>query len=94
MALLCAYSLAQQLGRDRVTIALAVALVVWAFGWAGGSYSDAKVKVAEQKAHRAAARNSLCRTTLPEATAIQSPSNSRTGRRPKWRRSDDDTIAS
>jgi hypothetical protein len=31
-----------------------VALVVWAFGWAGGrelvegSYSDAKVKVAEQ----------------------------------------------
>jgi hypothetical protein len=37
-------------------------LVIWAFGWAGGkvlveqSYADAKVKVGEQKAQRAAAR--------------------------------------
>ena len=37
-------------------------VVVWAFGWAGGrvlveqSYADAKVKVAEQKAQRAASR--------------------------------------
>jgi hypothetical protein len=36
--------------------------VVWAFGWSGGkelvgqSYADAKVKVAEQKAQRAAAK--------------------------------------
>jgi hypothetical protein len=37
-----------------------VALVVWAFGWTGGrtlvesSYADAKTKVAEQRAERAA----------------------------------------
>ena len=37
-------------------------LVVWAFGWTGGkllvehSYADAKVKVEEQKAQRAAKR--------------------------------------
>jgi uncharacterized membrane protein YbhN (UPF0104 family) len=57
-----AYSLGQQLAVTAWNIAFAVALVVWAFGWAGGrelveeSYSDAKVKVAEQKARRAAAQ--------------------------------------
>ena len=57
-----AYSLGQQLAVTAWNIAFAVALVVWAFGWAGGrelveeSYADAKVKVAEQKAQRAAAQ--------------------------------------
>jgi uncharacterized membrane protein YbhN (UPF0104 family) len=57
-----AYSLGQQLAVTAWNIAFAIALVVWAFGWAGGrelveaSYSDAKVKVAEQKAQRAAAQ--------------------------------------
>jgi uncharacterized membrane protein YbhN (UPF0104 family) len=54
-----AYSLGQQLAITAWNIALAVALVVWAFGWTGGkllveqSYIDAKVKVEEQKAQRA-----------------------------------------
>ena len=57
-----AYSLGQQLAVTAWNIAFAVALVVWAFGWAGGrelvetSYADAKVKVAEQKTQRAAAQ--------------------------------------
>jgi uncharacterized membrane protein YbhN (UPF0104 family) len=57
-----AYSLGQQLAVTAWNIAFAVALVVWAFGWAGGrelveqSYTDAKVKVAEQKEQRTAAR--------------------------------------
>jgi hypothetical protein len=57
-----AYSLGQQLAVTAWNIAFAVALVVWAFGWAGGrelveqSYTDAKVKVAEQKEQRAATR--------------------------------------
>jgi uncharacterized membrane protein YbhN (UPF0104 family) len=54
-----AYSLGQQLAVTAWNIAFAVALVVWAFGWAGGrdlvghSYADAKEKVAEQKEKRA-----------------------------------------
>jgi uncharacterized membrane protein YbhN (UPF0104 family) len=54
-----AYSLGQQLAITAWNIAFAVALVVWAFGWSGGkllveqSYTDAKVKVEEQKAQRA-----------------------------------------
>ena len=54
-----AYSLGQQLAVTAWNIAFAVALVIWAFGWAGGkllveqSYADAKVKVAEEKARRA-----------------------------------------
>jgi uncharacterized membrane protein YbhN (UPF0104 family) len=57
-----AYSLGQQLAVTAWNIAFAVVLVMWAFGWAGGrvlveqSYADAKVKVAEQKAQRAANR--------------------------------------
>jgi uncharacterized membrane protein YbhN (UPF0104 family) len=55
-----AYSLGQQLAITAFNIGLACVLVVWAFGWTGGkllvrqSYDDAKVKVAEQKAERAA----------------------------------------
>ena len=57
-----AYSLGQQVAITAWNIAFAVALVVWAFGWAGGrelvetSYADAKVKVADQKAQRVAAQ--------------------------------------
>jgi uncharacterized membrane protein YbhN (UPF0104 family) len=57
-----AYSLGQQLAITAWNIGFAVVLVVWAFGWTGGkvlveqSYTDAKVKVGEQKAQRAAAR--------------------------------------
>ena len=57
-----AYSLGQQLAITAWNIAFAVVIVIWAFGWAGGkllveqSYADAKVKVEEQKAERAAKR--------------------------------------
>jgi uncharacterized membrane protein YbhN (UPF0104 family) len=57
-----AYSLGQQLAVTAWNIAFAVVLVVWAFGWAEGrqlveqSYADVKVKVAEQKAERAATK--------------------------------------
>ena len=46
-----AYSLGQQLAVTAWNIVFALALVIWAFGWAGGkvlverSYTDAKVKV-------------------------------------------------
>jgi uncharacterized membrane protein YbhN (UPF0104 family) len=55
-----AYSVGQQLIVSAWNVVLGVALVVWAFGWSGGrslvetSYADAKTKVAEQKAARAA----------------------------------------
>ncbi len=58
-----AYSLGQQLAITAWNIVFAVVLVIWAFGWTGGkllveqSYGDAKVKVAEQKAARAAKRS-------------------------------------
>jgi uncharacterized membrane protein YbhN (UPF0104 family) len=54
------YSTAQQLITTAWNVLAAVVLVIWAFGWTGGkllvteSYSDAKVKVAEQKEQRAA----------------------------------------
>jgi uncharacterized membrane protein YbhN (UPF0104 family) len=57
-----AYSVGQQLTVTAWNVLFGVALVVWAFGWSGGkelvgqSYADAKVKVAEQKAQRAAAK--------------------------------------
>ena len=57
-----AYSLGQQLAITAWNIAFAVVLVIWAFGWTGGkllveqSYTDAKVKVEEQKAQRAKTR--------------------------------------
>jgi uncharacterized membrane protein YbhN (UPF0104 family) len=55
-----AYSLGQQLSVTAWNVAFALVVVVWAFGWTGGkvlvsqSYADAKVRVAEQKAQRAA----------------------------------------
>jgi uncharacterized membrane protein YbhN (UPF0104 family) len=57
-----AYSLGQQLAVTAWNVAFAVVVVVWAFGWTGGkllvsqSYADAKVRVAEQKEQRAAAK--------------------------------------
>jgi uncharacterized membrane protein YbhN (UPF0104 family) len=57
-----AYSLGQQLAITAWNIGFAIVIVVWAFGVAGGrelveqSYEDAKTKVAEQKARRAARR--------------------------------------
>ena len=53
-----AYSLSQQLVTTAVNLVYALALVVLIFGWTGGkllvstSYSDAKVKVAEQQESR------------------------------------------
>jgi uncharacterized membrane protein YbhN (UPF0104 family) len=53
-----AYSVAQQLVTTCWNIIFAIVMLVWVFGWAGGkdlvhtSYSDAKVKAAEQKAAR------------------------------------------
>ena len=53
------YSTAQQLITTAWNIVVALVLVVWTFGWTGGkllvsqSYSDAKVKVSEQKEQRA-----------------------------------------
>jgi uncharacterized membrane protein YbhN (UPF0104 family) len=55
-----AYSVAQQLVTTTWNIILALALVVWAFGWSGGkqlvgeSYTEAKQKAAEQQAARKA----------------------------------------
>jgi uncharacterized membrane protein YbhN (UPF0104 family) len=57
-----AYSLGQQLAVTAWNVAFAVVVVVWAFGWTGGkllvgqSYEDAKVRVAEQREQRAAAK--------------------------------------
>jgi uncharacterized membrane protein YbhN (UPF0104 family) len=54
-----AYSVGQQLAITAWNVAFAVVLVIWAFGWTGGkllvaqSYTDAKVKVEEQKTQRA-----------------------------------------
>jgi uncharacterized membrane protein YbhN (UPF0104 family) len=55
-----AYSLGQQIIVTAWNAAFATALVIWVFGWTGGkqlvgqSYTDAKVKVAEQSAARKA----------------------------------------
>jgi hypothetical protein len=76
-----AYSLGQQLAVTAWNIAFAVVLVMWAFGWAGGrllveqSYTDAKLKVADQRAQRAATR--------------ETKRASRDGRRSRLRRRDD-----
>jgi uncharacterized membrane protein YbhN (UPF0104 family) len=57
-----AYSLGQQLAITAWNIAIAIVLVIWAFGWAGGrdlverSYEGAQDKVREQKAQRAERR--------------------------------------
>jgi uncharacterized membrane protein YbhN (UPF0104 family) len=55
-----AYSVSQQLVSTAWHIVMAVILLIWVFGWAGGkalvreSYAEAKVKAAEQKAAREA----------------------------------------
>jgi len=55
-----AFSIGQQVTVTAWNVIFAVALVIWALGWAGGktlvgdSYAGAKGKVAEQKAERAA----------------------------------------
>jgi uncharacterized membrane protein YbhN (UPF0104 family) len=57
------YSTAQQLITTAWNVLVAVVLVVLVFGWTGGkllvsqSYADAKVKVTEQKAQRAAKKD-------------------------------------
>jgi hypothetical protein len=54
-----AYSVGQQLIMTAFNTVFAIVVVVWAFGWTGGkalvgdSYSEAKVKMAEQKEARA-----------------------------------------
>ncbi len=55
-----AYSIGQQVIVTAWNVLFGTLLVVWAFGWTGGkllvggSYADAKTRVAEQKAQRAA----------------------------------------
>ena len=55
-----AYSVSQQLITTAWNVLFATVLVVWAFGWSGGkllvgsSYTEAKEKLADQKAERAA----------------------------------------
>jgi uncharacterized membrane protein YbhN (UPF0104 family) len=59
-----AYSVGQQLAITAWNVAFAVVLVIWAFGWTGGkllvehSYTDAKIKVEEQKTRRAETKSS------------------------------------
>jgi uncharacterized membrane protein YbhN (UPF0104 family) len=58
-----AYSVSQQLVTTAWGILLAIALMVWVFGWGGGktlvteSYDEAKRRVAEQKAAKEAAKH-------------------------------------
>jgi hypothetical protein len=55
-----AYSVAQQLVTTAWNIVFGIGMVVWAFGWTGGSrlvgdsYKEAKEKAADQKAARTA----------------------------------------
>jgi uncharacterized membrane protein YbhN (UPF0104 family) len=57
-----AYSVSQQLVTTAWSLLLAIALMVWVFGWGGGktlvteSYDEAKRRVAEQKAAKEAAK--------------------------------------
>jgi multisubunit Na+/H+ antiporter MnhC subunit len=57
-----AYSVSQQLISTAWSIVMATVLLIWVFGWAGGkslvseSYESAKIKMAEQKAAREAAK--------------------------------------
>jgi uncharacterized membrane protein YbhN (UPF0104 family) len=66
------YSSAQQLITTAWNVLFAIVLTIWVFGWTGGkllvgqSYSDAKVKVAEQKEQRAAKKEAK-REQLKEA---------------------------
>ena len=57
-----AYSVSQQLVTTAWSLIMAIALMVWVFGWGGGktlvteSYDEAKRRVAEQKAAKEAAK--------------------------------------
>ena len=69
-----AYSLGQQLAITAWNVAFALVLVIWAFGWTGGkllveqSYTDAAVKVEEQKTRRAEAKTTRRAARPPERT--------------------------
>lgn len=69
------YSTAQQLITTAWNVFFAIVLVVFVFGWAGGkklvgeSYTDAKVKVAEQKEQRAAKKEAKRAARKEEGTA-------------------------
>jgi len=68
-----AYSVAQQLVTTAWNIALAIILMVWAFGWSGGrklvegSYGEAKEKAAEQSAARKAKKEAKKAAKAAEA---------------------------
>jgi uncharacterized membrane protein YbhN (UPF0104 family) len=69
------YSTAQQLITTAWNVFFAIVLVILVFGWAGGkklvgqSYTDAKVKVAEQKEQRAAKKEAKRAARKEEGTA-------------------------
>ena len=70
-----AYSVGQQLIVTAWNVVFGIALVVWAFGWTGGrilvesSYADAKTKVAEQRAERAAKKEAEAAEAEQEGTS-------------------------
>ena len=78
-----AYSVAQQLVTTAWNIVFAVILVAWAFGWTGGrklvgdSYTDAKVKAADQKAQHKAKRQAKKAAKQAEEADGAEPSSAR-----------------
>jgi uncharacterized membrane protein YbhN (UPF0104 family) len=78
-----AYSVAQQLVTTAWNIVFAVILVAWAFGWTGGrklvgdSYTDAKVKAADQKAQHKAKRQAKKAAKQAEDADGAEPSSAR-----------------
>jgi uncharacterized membrane protein YbhN (UPF0104 family) len=85
-----AYSVAQQLVTTAWNIVFAVIMVAWAFGWTGGrklvgdSYTDAKVKAADQKAqHKAKRQEKKAAKKAAEADGAEPSSTKRLLRRVK-----------
>ena len=85
-----AYSVAQQLVTTAWNILFAIVLVTWAFGWTGGkklvgdSYTDAKVKAADQKAqHKAKRQAKKAAKQAAEADGAEPSSTKRLLRRGK-----------
>ena len=78
-----AYSVAQQLVTTAWNIVFAVIMVAWAFGWTGGrklvgdSYTDAKVKAADQKAQHKAKRQAKKAAKQAEDADGAEPSSAR-----------------
>ena len=78
-----AYSVAQQLVTTDWNILFAIVLVTWAFGWTGGrklvgdSYTDAKVKAADQKAQHKAKRQAKKAAKQAEDADGAEPSSAR-----------------